>query len=160
MKKSRLLVLFIIVAMILASCDAPGAEPAAPAEPAVEEAAPAEETTEEETTEEEAAPAAPENANLADFTYVGDPGEVFDLNGWYADSGVEADVTIRNPGAVKVPDDMTTPMPTAAEPYTIGFSVYYTVDEVGSMILESMQAAAEEAGVELLVNDANYDQAA
>jgi ABC-type sugar transport system substrate-binding protein len=89
---------------------------------------------------------------------VGDPNEVFDLNAWYADVGVEADVTILSPGAVKVPDDMTTAMPKANEKYTIGFSVYYTVDEVGSMILESMKAAAEEAGVELLVNDANYDQ--
>jgi ribose transport system substrate-binding protein len=49
-------------------------------------------------------------------------------------------------------------MPKADKKYKIGFSVYYTVDEVGSMILESMKAAAEEAGVELLVNDANYDQ--
>ena len=49
-------------------------------------------------------------------------------------------------------------MPKAAKKYTVGFSVYYTVDEVGSMILESMKAAAKEAGVELLVNDANYDQ--
>jgi hypothetical protein len=105
------------------------------------------------------APAAFEgNPNAPDFTVVGDPNEVFDLNGWYADVGVEADVTILSPGAVKVPDDMTTAMPKANEKYTIGFSVYYTVDEVGSMILESMKAAAEEAGVELLVNDANYDQ--
>ena len=98
------------------------------------------------------------NPNEPDFTLVGDPDEVFDLNGWYADVGVEANTTIKSPGAVKVPDDMTTAMPKANEKYTIGFSVYYTVDEVGSMILESMKAAAEEAGVELLVNDANYDQ--
>lgn len=99
-----------------------------------------------------------ENPNEADFTYVGDPDTVFDLNGWYEEVGVEANVTILSTGAVKVPDEMTTEMPKAAESYTIGFSVYYTVDEVGSMILESMQTAAEEAGVELLVNDANYDQ--
>jgi len=103
--------------------------------------------------------AAPENINLADFSYVGDPGEIFDINSWYAESGVEAQVTIRNPGAVKVPDDMTTPIPPAADSYKIGFSVYYTADEMGSMILTSMQEAASEAGVELLVNDANYDQA-
>jgi ribose transport system substrate-binding protein len=105
------------------------------------------------------APAAFEgNPNAPDFTVVGDPNEVFDLNGWYAESGVEANTTIKSPGAVRVPDDMTTAMPKANEKYTIGFSVYYTVDEVGAMILESMKAAAEEAGVELLVNDANYDQ--
>ena len=102
--------------------------------------------------------AAPENANQADFTYVGDPNAVFDLNTYYKEVGVDANVTIREPGAVKVPDDMTTEMPKGDKKYKIGFSVYYTVDEVGSMILESMKTAADEAGVELLVNDANYDQ--
>ncbi len=149
MNKTRLFVLFVLLALVVAACGAPAAEPPPAEEPAAEEPA----------AEEPAAEPAPlENANLADFTYVGDPDTVFDLNTWYKDVGVDADVTIKSPGAVKVPDDMTTEMPKAAEKYTIGFSVYYTVDEVGSMILESMQAAAEEAGVELLVNDANYDQ--
>lgn len=106
-----------------------------------------------------AAPAAAvENPNKADFTYVGDPSATFDLNGWYKAVGVDANVIIRNPGAVKVPDDWTTKMPKANKKYKIGFSVYYTVDEVGSMILDSAKAAADEAGVELLVNDANYKQ--
>jgi|SaaInl7_135m_RNA_FD_contig_21_2023789_length_1481_multi_11_in_0_out_0_2 ribose transport system substrate-binding protein len=129
-KLSRFAMLLLILALIL-SAYSPAAEPM------------------EEPTE---------NPNEADFTYVGDPDTVFDLNGWYEEVGVEANVTILSTGAVKVPDEMTTEMPKAAESYTIGFSVYYTVDEVGSMILESMQTAAEEAGVELLVNDANYDQ--
>lgn len=107
---------------------------------------------------EVAAAPANENPNEADFTWVGDPNEVFDLNGWYAESGVDASVTIKSPGAAKVPDDVTTAIPKANEKYTVGFSVYYTVDEVGSMILETMKVAAAEAGVELLVNDANYDQ--
>jgi ribose transport system substrate-binding protein len=107
---------------------------------------------------DEASKEAAENANQADFTFVGDPTVVFDLNTYYKEVGVEANVTIREPGAVKVPDDMTTEMPKAAEKYTIGFSIFYTVDEVDSMILESMKTAADEAGVELLVNDANYDQ--
>lgn len=99
-----------------------------------------------------------ENPNKADFTYVGDANTVFDLNGWYKPTGVDANVTIRSKGAVKVPDGMPTGMPKAAKKYKIGFSVYYTVDEVGSMILDSMKTAADEAGVELLVNDANYKQ--
>ena len=102
--------------------------------------------------------APPENANQADFTYVGDPNAVFDLNSYYKEVGVEANTTIKEPGAVKVPDDMTTAMPKGDKKYKIGFSVFYTVDEVDSMILESMKAAADEAGVELLVNDANYKQ--
>ncbi|MFC1923300.1 sugar ABC transporter substrate-binding protein, partial [Chloroflexota bacterium] len=149
MKKLKLFgSLLLILAFVLSACSTAETPTTAP----VEE--PAEEPAEEPTT----APAEPENPNEADYTYVGDPDEVFDLNTWYGDVGVEADVTIKSPGAVKVPDNMTTEMPKAAEPYTIGFSVYYTVDEVGSMILESMKTAAEEAGVELLVNDANYDQ--
>jgi deoxyribose-phosphate aldolase len=98
------------------------------------------------------------NVNQADFTYVGDPNTVFDLNSYYADVGVDANVTIKEAGAVKVPDDMTTAIPKADKKYKIGFSIFYTVDEVDSMILESMKAAADEAGVELLVNDANYQQ--
>lgn len=152
--------LLMILAFILAAC-APAVAPVeeAPAAP-VEEApaAPAEEAPVEEAPAAPEEPPAPENANLADFTFVGDPETVFDLNGWYDVVGVEANVEIRNAGAVKVPDDMTTEIPKANEKYTIGFSVYYTVDEVGSMILETMKAAAEAAGVELLVNDANYDQ--
>jgi ribose transport system substrate-binding protein len=102
--------------------------------------------------------AAPVNPNAADFTYQGDPKTVFDLTGYYNSFAVVASSKVLNPGAVSVPDDMTTAMPKAAKKYTIGFSVYYTVDEVGSMILDSMKTAAAEAGVTLLVNDANYDQ--
>jgi ribose transport system substrate-binding protein len=136
-KLARFAYLILILALVLPACS-PAAPTSAPTQPA--------------------APAPPENANKADFTYVGDPNAVFDLNSWYKEVGVDANVTIKSKGAVKVPDDMTTAMPKAAKKYKIGFSVYYTVDEVGSMILDSMKAAAEEAGVELLVNDANYDQ--
>ncbi len=148
--------LLLILTLILTAC----APTVAPTEaPVVEEetAAPVVEETAVEATEA-TEPEAIVNPNAADFTYVGDPDTVFDLNKWYGDVGVEAAVTIRSAGAAKVPDVMTTAMPKANEKYTIGFSVYYTVDEVGSMILESMKAAAEEAGVELLINDANYDQ--
>jgi ribose transport system substrate-binding protein len=151
----------MILALMLSACSpaavpatAPAAAPtSAPVKPATEAAVqPTTAPTEPPTA------AAPQNVNQADFTYVGDPNTVFDLNTYYKEVGVDAATTIREPGAVKVPDDMTTPMPKADKKYKIGFSVYYTVDEVGSMILESMKKAADEAGVELLVNDANYDQ--
>jgi ribose transport system substrate-binding protein len=148
-KLVRFASLLLILALVLPACATatPVAEPTT---------APVQEAT--------TAPAQPvaevtkENPNQADFTYVGDPNAVFDLNTYYKEVGVDANTTIKSPGAVKVPDDMTTAMPKADKKYKIGFSVYYTVDEVGSMILESMKAAADEAGVELLVNDANYDQ--
>lgn len=155
---ATLIALLLVFALVLPACT-----PAATEAPEAEEPAKTEEPAAPVETEEEAAPeepvvVEPVNPNVADYTYVGDPDVVFDLNGWYDAVGVEADVMIKNAGAAKVPDDVTTEMPQANEKYTIGFSVYYTVDEVGSMILETMQAAAEEAGVELLVNDANYDQ--
>jgi ribose transport system substrate-binding protein len=102
--------------------------------------------------------AAPANANELDFTYVGDSNAVFDLNSYYKDVDVDAATTIRSKGAVKVPDDMKTTMPKADKKYKIGFSIFYTLDEVDAMILENMEQAADEAGVELLVNDANYKQ--
>jgi len=83
--------LFLVLALVLGACT-PAAEPETVA-----------------TEPPDAGP--PDNANLADFTYVGDPDTVFDLNGWYDEVGVECDVTIRNAGAVKVPDDMTTELP-------------------------------------------------
>ena len=56
------------------------------------------------------------------------------------------------------PDVFTTEMPKAAKEYTIGFSLYYSVDEVGSMIMETIKESAKDCGVNLLTNDANYDQ--
>lgn len=103
-------------------------------------------------------PTAPVNVNQADFSYVGDPHAYFNLNSYYADAGVKANVMIKEAGAVKVIDNMTTALPRADRKYKIGFSIFYTLDEVDSMILESMKTAADEAGIELLVNDANYQQ--
>lgn len=157
MRKLTLIVsLVLILAFALSAC-VPAPVPTAA--PVVEE--PTAAPVVAEPTAAPTEPPAPEpvvNPNLADFTYVGDPATLFDLNGWYKEVGVDAAVTIRSLGAVRVPDEMTTEMPKAKEKYTIGFSVYYTVDEVGSMILDTMKVAAEQAGVELLVNDANYDQ--
>jgi ribose transport system substrate-binding protein len=159
MKRIMIAVSIIMIFTMLAACApaAPTATEAPAAPPATEApAAPA-------ATEAPAAPAATEapfaaNPNSADFTFVGDQGVPFDLNGYYKEVGVDANTTIKEPGAVKVPDNVTTAMPKADKKYKVGFSVYYTVDEVGSMILETMKKAADEAGVELLVNDANYKQ--
>lgn len=101
------------------------------------------------------------NPNIPDYVYVQPEGTVFDVNAYYNEKDPElaCNVTIRRTGGVvAVPDNPTTPMPQAKERYTIGFSVYYTVDEVGAVFLDTMKKAASEAGVELLVNDANYDQ--
>jgi ribose transport system substrate-binding protein len=100
------------------------------------------------------------NPNVADYDFVVPMGTPWDINAYYneKDPELKANVVIRGTGLANVPDEPTTPMPKANKKYTIGFSVYFTVDEVGAMLLGAMRNAANEAGVELLVNDANYDQ--
>lgn len=81
------------------------------------------------------------------------------LDDYYAQFDVECEMGIRSNG----PDlywhgRNKVDLPTPAKKYKIGFSVYYTVDEVGAMYLEGMKDAAAEVGIDLLINDANYDQ--
>ena len=100
-----------------------------------------------------------EHSHKAEFTYVVEEGTKSDIDGYYNPLGVDCTVDIRETGGdVMIGDDQLDEMAVPNEEYTIGFSIYYTVDEVGSMYLEAMKDAAEEAGVELLINDANYDQ--
>ena len=130
-------------------------------EDAVEEAvAEAEAEAAVEEAVEEAVEAALTNPNEADFTYFED--QSWDINKYYntIDPELKSNVTYTGTaGIVNVPDDPTTEMPDGTG-YKIGFSVYYTVDEVGAMLLQTMQDYAKKMGVELLVNDANYDQLA
>lgn len=103
--------------------------------------------------------AAAEDPNMSDYDYVEPSGNTFDIASYYNDLGVECSFKLKSTGGtVKVPDNYATKLPKAKEKYTVGFSVYYTVDEVGAMLLDTMKECAEEAGIELLVNDANYDQ--
>lgn len=100
-----------------------------------------------------------EHSHKADFDYVTPEGTESDINSYYVPLGVDCDVAVREKGGdVKVEDDHDNTMPKPNKKYKIAFSIYYTVDEVGAMYLYAMQKAAEEAGVELLINDANYEQ--
>lgn len=101
-----------------------------------------------------------EEQNVEDnFEYVTPAGTESDINTYYNDLGIECDVTIRcSGGDVLWKGGGNVPLPEPKEKYTIGFSAYYTVDEVGAMYLEGIRDAAEEIGVELLINDADYDQ--
>lgn len=159
MKKWLALVLCILMGLSLIACTN---APAATEEPVAEEPAAEEPVAEEPAAEEPAVeePAEAVDANLADYTYIEQPGAPFDLIKYYADAEfAECNATLTGVGGtVAVPDEPTTSIPTANEKYKVGFSCYYTVDEVGAMILDNMKKFAEEAGVELLVNDANYDQ--
>ncbi len=93
------------------------------------------------------------------FEYVVPAGTESELNDYYAEYGIECDINIRQKGgSVKWTNGGDVALPTPNEEYTIGFAAYTTVDEVGAMYLEGIQAACKEIGVKLLINDANWDQ--
>ena len=140
MKKLLSILLAVVMVLAVAACTNPTTpdvpvEPDTPDEPAVD-------------------------ANLADYKYDVPAGQAYDLAKYYKDADFDdcRSTYTGMGGTVWVPDDPTTSIPKANKAYKVGFSVYYTVDEVGSMILDNMKKFAAEAGVELLVNDANYDQ--
>ena len=153
MKKLLALLLCALMAFALIACTKPAAE-----EPAAEEPA-AEEPAAEEPAAEAAAEGLPayytENAEYEVLSQEG----TRSLNDYYTQYNVECDMTIRSGG----PDlywhgGADVELPTPKEKYTIAFSAYNTFDEVGAMYLAGMQQAADEAGIDLLVNDADYDQ--
>ena len=162
MKKILALVLAAAMVFSLVACAKTTEEKVEEAVEAVVEEAVEEAVVEaevEEAVEEavEAATGIEANPNWADMELY--PDQNFDVNKYYNDLGVDCDNEILGDGPiVNVVDNMTTALPKADENYTIGFSIYYTVDEVGAMILDTMQKDAAEMGVNLLVNDANYDQ--
>lgn len=85
--------------------------------------------------------------------------EAVDFNDYYNSLGVDCDMGIRSKGgSVKWLGGSKVPLPTPSKTYTIAFSDYYTVDEVGAMYMEGMKQAAAEIGIELKVQDADYDQ--
>lgn len=159
MKKFIAILLCLTLLLTMTAC---GGSPKADDPEPQEQEMPKENQTEPAVEQE---PAEKPVSNQTDFTdptlfeYVVPAGTASDLNDYYNDLGVECDMSIRSTGGdVKWLGGANVPLPTPAEKYTIGFSVYYTVDEVGSMYLEGMKAAAEEIGIELLINDADYDQ--
>lgn len=153
MKKLLTILLALsLIACLFSACSKDEADPTDP--PA---ASKNEETKTDDTPTPDAEPEAPVNPNLADFVDYVD--QSWDINEYYNSKGVECEASIRgDTWIVNVPDTFTTEMPTANEKYKIGFSLYYSVDEVGAMIMETVKASAEECGIELLTNDANYDQ--
>ncbi|MCI8550610.1 MAG: sugar ABC transporter substrate-binding protein [Lachnospiraceae bacterium] len=163
--KKRLSALLMCVVMVMAMVGCGSGEEEKKTDgteaPAVKETKAAEtkapETKAEETKAAETkAASAGKNPN---FEYVVEAGTASDVNDYYAQYDIECDITIRQQGgSVNWLGGGDVPLPEPKEKYTIGFAAYTTVDEVGAMYLEGMQAAAKEIGIELLVNDANWDQ--
>ena len=92
------------------------------------------------------------------FEYVVPKGQEVGFNDYYKDFGIECDMTVRSKGSVQWVGEGEVPLQQPKEKYTIGYSAYYTMDEVSAMYLLGAQQAAEELGVELLINDADYNQ--
>ncbi|BDF58902.1 hypothetical protein CE91St36_17190 [Christensenellaceae bacterium] len=150
MKKISLIAMLLVCIMMFVACAGGGAPQASGT--AATSAAPQE-------TGDVAPAAGGEHSYKDTFEYVNPEGTKSDINKYYNDLGIDCNVDIRCTGGdVKIKDGAIAEMPKPNEKYKIGFSVYYTVDEVGSMYLEAMKEAAEEAGIELLINDADYDQ--
>ena len=158
MKKMSLIALVLVALMLFAACAPTAAPSESPsAQPTQSSSEPSMEPSGEQPAE--TAAEAGEHSHQDVMEYVNQPGTKSDINKYYNDLGIDCNVDIRCTGGdVKIKDGAIEEMPKPNEKYKIGFSVYYTVDEVGSMYLEAMKQAAEEAGIELLINDADYDQ--
>ncbi len=98
------------------------------------------------------------HSNADEFTYVQKPGTKVDLTSYYAQYKVDSKSVISSMGGVVTVKGLPKKLPKPAKKYKIGLALYYTVDEVGAFVLDGTKKAAERMGVELLVNDANYDQ--
>lgn len=158
--KKKLLAVMLGVAMVLSTvaCGGTGETPADDVQADSSEDANVDDSA-DAADDADKADSASGDTMAVDYEYVEPDGSTFDISTYYNDLGVECSFKLNaTGGVVNVPDDMTGSLPTPKGDYTIGFSVYYTVDEVGAMMLDSMEQYAEEAGVKLLVNDANYDQ--
>jgi hypothetical protein len=116
-----------------------------------EEGAPVKETTQK-------AAISKEHSNIDEFSYIQPPGSKVDLTDYYKEYGVDSRSNITAMGGLVSVDGLPEKLPTPKKEYTIGLALYYTVDEVGAFVLEGTEKAAEEMGIKLLVNDANYKQ--
>ncbi|MEA4853152.1 MAG: sugar ABC transporter substrate-binding protein [Christensenella sp.] len=151
MKRMSLVAVLLVILILVTACTGTSSTGT--------DAAASEDTAEAAASQEIGTTATKENTEVASFEYVNPAGTKSDINKYYNDLGIDCNVDIRCTGGdVKIKDGAIEKIPTPSKQYTIGFSDYYTVDEVGSMYLQSMKEAAEEVGIELLINDANYDQ--
>jgi len=148
-----LVFVFAITMAVIPGCKTTTAETTTAATTAAATTAAA--TTAAETTAAETTAAAKVHSNAAEFTKIAD---VADLKAYYAEYGVDCQATFTGPGGVVTVKGLPEAMPTPDKKYKIGLALYFTVDETGANVLEGTTAAASKLGVDLVVNDANYDQ--
>jgi ABC-type sugar transport system substrate-binding protein len=98
------------------------------------------------------------HSNADEFSYVQKPGTKVDLTSYYAQYKVDSKSNITAMGGIVTVKGLPKRLPKPDRRYKIGLALYFTVDEVGAFVLDGTKQAAEKMGIELLVNDANYDQ--
>lgn len=100
----------------------------------------------------------PVHSNLDEFKVLEPAGTKVSLVEYYKKYGVDCLSTITGMGGSVTVSGLPKKLPKPNKKYKIGLALYYTVDEVGAFVLEGTKKAAEEMGIELLINDANYKQ--
>jgi ribose transport system substrate-binding protein len=98
------------------------------------------------------------HSNSGEFTYVQKAGTKVDLTDYYAQYKVDSKSNITAMGGLVTVKGLPKKLPKPDRKYKIGLALYFTVDEVGAFVLDGTKKAAAKMGVDLLVNDANYDQ--
>ena len=98
------------------------------------------------------------HSNISEFTYVQKAGTTVDLTDYYAQYKVDSKSIITAKGGLVTVKGLPKKLPKPNKKYKIGLALYFTVDEVGAFVLDGTKKAAARMGVDLLVNDANYDQ--
>jgi ribose transport system substrate-binding protein len=105
-----------------------------------------------------AKPEKPVHSNIDEFKVLEPAGTQVSLKDYYKQYGVDCLSRITATGGSVTVSGLPKKLPKPNKKYKIGLALYYTVDEVGAFVLEGTKKAAEEMGIELLVNDANYKQ--
>lgn len=150
-----------LVLGVLSGCATIPASDAANAEVPAATTAPAEQPAEETPAPaKEEAPAAPVHSNIDEFSFVEgfETGSVDIAREYYEFFGIDSTLKVRATGGWARAEKRPKNMPTGNEKYKIGVAMYFTLDDTAKAIVETIQTAADECDVEIVVHDANNDQ--
>ena len=136
---SLLVAALMFLSLLLAGCGSPAAK-----------------NQTESSTDNSSKPAV--HSNQDEFTVQQPAGSKVDLTSYYKQYGVTCSVNLTATGGAVTVAGLPKTLPTPKKKYKIGLALYTSVDEVGAFVLDGTKKAAAEMGIDLLVNDSNYDQ--